>query len=124
MNNKRPVHLDLLKIKQPLGAWVSILHRISGILLFVTIPIALVVLQHSLSSESDFNYLFSDNNRYILKLFIGFGLWAFLYHLLAGIRALALDLMDEPALPKARGLAKAVIALSALAGALILVWLW
>ena len=34
LQNKRPKHLNLFKIKQPLPAVVSILHRISGVLLF------------------------------------------------------------------------------------------
>ncbi|HEY1026500.1 MAG TPA: succinate dehydrogenase, cytochrome b556 subunit, partial [Pseudomonas sp.] len=37
MNSQRPVNLDLRTIKLPITAYTSILHRISGVILFVGI---------------------------------------------------------------------------------------
>jgi len=88
---KRPVNLDLTTIKQPITAVASILHRISGVILFLAIPFFLWLLQTSLNSTDSFNALQTCLNYPLIK----FGLWllisALLYHLLAGIRHLLMD---------------------------------
>ena len=50
MNKHRPKHLALHLIKLPLPGFVSVLHRISGLLLFVALPLLLLMLQYSLRS--------------------------------------------------------------------------
>jgi len=50
----RPVYLDLLRIHLPLPGWVSILHRVSGVLLFLAVPLGVWVLSRSLSDEAGF----------------------------------------------------------------------
>ncbi|MBI0420084.1 MAG: succinate dehydrogenase, cytochrome b556 subunit, partial [Nitrosospira sp.] len=55
MQRKRPKYLNLVKIKQPLGAVVSMLHRISGVLLFFPgIPILLCSLQTAMDSPQSY----------------------------------------------------------------------
>ncbi|WP_204311073.1 succinate dehydrogenase, cytochrome b556 subunit, partial [Stenotrophomonas maltophilia] len=54
MNSKRPVNLDLRTIKLPVTAYTSILHRISGVILFLGIAVLLFALDKSLSSEEGF----------------------------------------------------------------------
>ena len=44
MKQKRPIYLDLLRIRQPVPAVVSFLHRVSGALLFLGIPLLLIAL--------------------------------------------------------------------------------
>ena len=55
MNKKRPVNLDIGTIQLPITSYVSILHRVSGVVLFAAIAIFLWVLDASLSSEESFN---------------------------------------------------------------------
>jgi len=50
----RPIHLDLLRIRLPLPGWVSILHRLSGALLFLAVPLSVGLLAHSLSEAAGF----------------------------------------------------------------------
>ncbi|EIY2610902.1 succinate dehydrogenase, cytochrome b556 subunit, partial [Pseudomonas aeruginosa] len=51
MNKKRPVNLDIRTIQLPLTALTSILHRISGIMLFIFLGLILYMLSKSLESE-------------------------------------------------------------------------
>lgn len=55
MNKKRPVNLDIRTIQLPLTALTSILHRISGIMLFIFLGLILYMLSKSLESEKGFN---------------------------------------------------------------------
>src|SRR2546423_15580343 len=88
----RPVYLNLLAIRQPLAAIVSILHRISGALLFVVgIPVVLWGVQRSLASPETFAQWKSTMSEPLWK-FVALALaWGSLHHLLAGLRSLALD---------------------------------
>ena len=53
-NKSRPVYLNLLRIRQPVGAVVSILHRISGLVLVLALPALFYLLQQSLASEEGY----------------------------------------------------------------------
>ena len=53
-NNKRPVFLDLTRIHQPVMAVMSIGHRISGVLLFLAIPVAVYLLDQSFSGPQGY----------------------------------------------------------------------
>jgi len=89
---KRPVFLNLLKIRLPVPGVVSFLHRISGMLLFVTIPPGLFLLQESLISPSGFKAV-EEFLSHPLVIFMVFSLLlALSHHLLAGIRFLLMDL--------------------------------
>ena len=57
MDNKRPVNLDIGTIKLPITSYVSILHRVSGVILFFAVAIFLWMLESSLASEASFNQL-------------------------------------------------------------------
>ena len=89
--NKRPVNLDLTTIRLPLSAILSILHRISGVIIFLGMPILLWMFGQSLSSEADFLDLqkMLDNTFYKL-VFLGI-LAALSYHIIAGIKHLFMD---------------------------------
>jgi len=91
VNKKKPVNLQLTTIKFPLPAIASILHRISGFVLFLIIPFLLVSLQASLASPEKFFNLQLCLSHPLIKL-ITFGILAsLLYHLVAGIRHLLMD---------------------------------
>ncbi len=87
----RPVNLDLRTIRMPFVATLSILHRISGILIFLGTPILLWMLSESLSSAEGFQsvVILLDNLFYKL-IFLGI-LAAFGYHIIAGIKHLFMD---------------------------------
>ncbi len=92
----RPKYLNLtallFEIRLPLPGWISILHRVSGALLFLATLWVLFLFDRSLASASDFESM----RRYLglppVKLALLVLIWAFCHHLCAGIRFLALDL--------------------------------
>jgi succinate dehydrogenase / fumarate reductase cytochrome b subunit len=75
----------------PLAAKISILHRVSGLGLFVFLPFLLYLFDQSLTSEISFE-LFKDFLSNIVVKLIVLGLsWAFLFHFCAGVRHLVMD---------------------------------
>lgn len=122
---KRPKHLDLTKIRLPLPGIVSILHRISGAVLFlIGIPFLLWVLSCSLASQAGFDGWREIFGKPLVKLIlIGF-LWAYLHHFCAGIRYLALDLHKGISLPAARATSKLVLIVSIVLTVILGGWLW
>jgi succinate dehydrogenase / fumarate reductase cytochrome b subunit len=121
----RPVYLDLFAIRQPLAAVVSILHRISGALLFlVGIPVLLWGVQASLESPETFAHYKAVAAHPFAKL-VGLALaWAYLHHLLAGVRHLVLDLHVGLDLQSARRSAAIVFVLALLLTLIVAVRLW
>ncbi|GKS68031.1 succinate dehydrogenase subunit C [Nitrosomonas sp. PY1] len=90
--SNRPKYLNLLKIKQPLPAIVSIIHRITGVLLFFPgIPVLLCIFQDFLGSQESFDYLQKNLQNPLMMLIILPPLWFFFHHVCAGIRHLLLD---------------------------------
>ncbi|OBU24366.1 succinate dehydrogenase cytochrome b556 subunit [Photobacterium aquimaris] len=88
----RPVNLDLQTIRFPLTAIASILHRISGVITFVSIAILLWLLNLSLSSPDGFTTAASITNSWLVKFVLWGILTALLYHIVFGIRHLLMDL--------------------------------
>lgn len=76
----------------PLAGIVSILHRISGMLMFLLIPFVLYLLDKSLTSEISFEYFKGFTSHWFVKLVILALVWAYLHHLSAGVRHLLMDL--------------------------------
>lgn len=124
MNKKRPKHLALHKIKLPLPGFVSILHRVSGVLLFLALPLLLLMLQYSLASIETHTQLLGMLAHPLSKLVLFGLLWAFLHHFCAGLRYLAIDLHYVRNLAQARSSSKAVMLVSGLLTILIGVKLW
>lgn len=122
---KRPKHLDLVKIRLPLPGIVSILHRISGAVLFLFfIPLGLAALQGSLGSQDGFAKWAGVFGNPIMKLIlIGFA-WAYVHHFCAGIRYLFLDVHKGVDLESARLTSKIVIGVSLVLTLLIAIKLW
>lgn len=81
-----------MTIKQPLMALTSITHRITGILLFLSLPFALWGLDLSLSGEAGFGELKAMLAAPFTKLVVIAMLAALVYHLVAGLRHLVMDL--------------------------------
>ncbi|MDH4234878.1 MAG: succinate dehydrogenase, cytochrome b556 subunit [Gallionella sp.] len=124
MNKIRPKHLDLHQIKLPLPGIVSILHRISGLLLFFALPLLLLMLQYSLRSIETHTQLLDTLAHPLAKLALLGLLWAFLHHFCAGLRYLAIDLHYVRNLAQARNSSKLVLAASLALTVLIGATLW
>jgi len=124
MNKQRPKHLALHLIQLPLPGFVSILHRISGLLLFFALPLLLLMLQYSLRSIETYTQLQIVLAYPLAKLALLGLLWAFLHHFCAGLRYLVIDLHYVRDLAQARGSSKAVLAASLLLTVLIGAKLW
>ena len=76
----------------PLAGIVSILHRVSGMLMFLLIPFVLYLLDKSLTSEISFEYFKGFTSHWFVKLVILALVWSYLHHLSAGVRHLFMDL--------------------------------
>ena len=89
---KRPKNLDLLSFRFPMSAIMSVGHRAAGIILFLSLPYFLYLLQLSLQSEAGFLQAKIELQEPWIK-FIGLTLlWALAHHFFAGIRFFLLDL--------------------------------
>ncbi len=110
MAKSRPKHLNLLQIRLPVPGIVSILHRISGVILFLLLPLVLWMLQASLQSAESFASFQSFVAHPIAKIIVLGLFWGYAHHLLAGLRHLLLDLHVGAELASARASSMAVLA--------------
>lgn len=91
-NYKRPKNLDLLHIHLPVGGLVSILHRVTGVLLVVALPLATLLLQQSLRSPEGFAQVATLLSSVPARVLLFFITILLAHHFLAGVRHLLLDL--------------------------------
>ncbi|NMG14495.1 succinate dehydrogenase, cytochrome b556 subunit [Aromatoleum bremense] len=106
--------LNLSQIRFPIGAIASIGHRISGVLLLITLPLLALALDRSLRSEAEFEALrdlVSAPGRALLLVVV---VWAASHHVLAGLRHLLMDVGIGSRLDQARSSAWAAIVAAAL----------
>jgi succinate dehydrogenase / fumarate reductase cytochrome b subunit len=113
MQKHRPKNLNLLSMRLPLPALVSVLHRASGLLLFLALPLLLTALQRSLTSAQGFAEVVASLAYPACKLLLLGLAWALTYHFCAGIRHLALDMHWGNTLSGARASATWVLLVSA-----------
>lgn len=92
MKTKRPVNLDIGSIKLPITSYVSILHRVSGVVLFFAVALLLCVFDASLESEQSFQSLKESFASPLIQFVLWAALAALAYHFVAGIRHLIMDL--------------------------------
>jgi succinate dehydrogenase / fumarate reductase cytochrome b subunit len=105
----RPVYLNLFRIHLPLAGWVSILHRVSGALLFLALPSGVWALSASLSDEAGFQRMADYVAHPLARLLLLLLIWAFAHHFFAGLRHLALDVHWGVDLRRARQSSLAVM---------------
>jgi succinate dehydrogenase / fumarate reductase cytochrome b subunit len=124
MASSRPKYLNLIQIRLPVPGLVSILHRVSGAALFLMLPVLLALFAMSLESPQTFAHFKAAFSHWAVKLVLIGLAWAYLHHLCAGIRHLALDLDYGTELPRARASSWAVLAVSAVLtlAAAALIW--
>ncbi len=124
MEPERPVNLNLFKFKFPVMAIVSILHRLSGVIIFLAIPAMLYILHQSLISQTSFMSLQNALQHIASKILIWVMLSAVLFHLFAGIRHLIMDLGYAESRMGGRISAWTVLSVAFISILLAGVWLW
>ncbi|MCU0765301.1 MAG: succinate dehydrogenase, cytochrome b556 subunit [Burkholderiaceae bacterium] len=96
-DRKRPefrnIHVSqIVGYRLPAPGMVSIMHRVSGALMFLALALVIWLLQLSLASELSFMRLKEFAAQWWVKLVLVALAWALLHHLVAGVRYLLLDL--------------------------------
>jgi succinate dehydrogenase / fumarate reductase cytochrome b subunit len=116
--NKRPRFLKLWQIQLPLIGIVSIIHRISGVVMMLLFPFLLYQLQLSLSSAEGFARARAIVDSWPLHILALIVLWLFAHHFFAGIRVLLIDMEWGSDLLTARRSARLVM----IAALLVAIW--
>ncbi|WP_233856456.1 succinate dehydrogenase, cytochrome b556 subunit [Paraburkholderia sp. HD33-4] len=98
----------LTAYRLPLAGRVSILHRVSGALLFLFLPFLLFLFDQSLTSELSFEVFKGFLSNIIVKLITLVLAWAFLFHFCAGIRHLVMD-TNHDAVSKEKGKSTSIV---------------
>jgi succinate dehydrogenase / fumarate reductase cytochrome b subunit len=124
LTKKRQKFLNLMEIRLPIAGVASILHRISGIGLFLMLPLLIWLLELSLRSADSYQVLQAVAANPLVKLVLIGLLWAFLHHFCMGIRILLIDIHVGVEKAKARDSAKAVLAVSLVLTLILGVKLW
>ena len=124
MRSGRPINLDLSTIRFPLTAITSIIHRMTGVVLFLGLPLLLWLGDRSLASAAGFAQAQELWQHPLGKV----GLWlysaALIYHLVAGVRHLCMDIGFFETKHSAKQASVGVLALSAVLIVFMGVWLW
>ena len=124
MNSTRPVNLDLLRMRFPITAVVSILHRLSGIIMFIFLPLFLYIISQASSTPSSYHELQTLLLTPWMIVLIWGILSASIYHILAGVRHLLADMGVGESLVFARCSAWLLIIVEFVVIAVLGVWLW
>ena len=108
---------DLPSYRLPAAGWVSILHRISGLLMFLLMPLIIWMFDNSISSEYSFAQFAAAFNvglgfvpGWFMKLVALALIWAYLHHFIAGLRHLYMDTFH--AVSKEFGKSSAIVTLA------------
>jgi len=125
VNKQRPVYLDLQQIQFPATAIASILHRVSGVILFVSIAVLLWLLATSLGSAQGFATVSEIMNSLIAKFVVWGILTALAYHFCGGIRHLLMDMGHfEGSMESGNNSARAAMAITVILSVIAGIWLW
>ncbi len=92
----RPININPFSIKLPLSALTSIAHRLSGLCLFLMIPLILWALQTLIESPKGYEQLAEALSSKTCKMSIGLFFSAMGYHMLAGFRHILMDIQWLP----------------------------
>ena len=90
--------IDATRYRLPAAGWVSILHRVSGVLMFLLLPFVIWLFDVSVTSEATYERFTSAFVAglgvvpvWLVKLVVLALIWAYLHHLIAGVRHLWMD---------------------------------
>ncbi|MES2260525.1 MAG: succinate dehydrogenase, cytochrome b556 subunit [Pseudomonadota bacterium] len=116
----RNIHItELSNYRLPLAGIVSILHRISGFLMFALLPVILYLFELSIRSEISYAYFHGIASHPLVKLVILAIVWAYFQHFCAGVRHLVMDTHVGLDKDSARKSAATVLAISLVLTALV-----
>ena len=124
MKDNRPKNIDFSTLSLPLPAIISILHRISGIFVFLGVAVLLYLFDLSLQSEAGFGQVLEILSHSPSKFVAWAILASLLYHLIAGLKHLLMDMGIGETMHGALFGAKLTIGLFIIAAALAGVWVW
>lgn len=124
MKDTRPVNLDIGTMKLPITAYASILHRISGVFLFIVIGLMIYALDLSLSSQTEFDSLASMLSSPVAKLILWAVLAGLIYHSVAGVKHLVMDMGYGETFEGGVLGSRITFVVSAILIALAGVWVW
>ena len=124
MKPNRPVNLDLGTIALPLPAKASILHRVSGVALFAAVAVLLYLFDLSLAGEEGFARAAGLLATTPAKLVIWAVLAALIYHTVAGVKHLLMDVGIGESLQGGILAARITFAVAAVLIVLAGVWVW
>ncbi|HMA08940.1 MAG TPA: succinate dehydrogenase, cytochrome b556 subunit [Ramlibacter sp.] len=112
---------DLPGYRLPVAGIVSILHRVSGVLMFVLLPFIIWLFDTSLSSEISFARFRSAFTNglwifpgFVIKLVALALIWAYLHHLFAGLRHLWMDVSHAAVTKESGGRSARVVLVASL----------
>lgn len=120
----RPKNLNLFTIRLPINAIVSIMHRMSGMVLFLVLPLLLWALNASMLSQQTYVELSLLLKHWLLKVLLIALSWAFFHHFYAGLRHLAMDVHWMTSLQKARLSSRLVLWMVAFSVTVFAVKIW
>ena len=107
---------DLPTYRLPVAGWVSILHRVSGLLMFLLMPLIIWMFDNSITSEISFAKFSAAFNvglgvvpGWFMKLVALALIWGYLHHFIAGLRHLYMDVCH--AVSKEFGKSSAIVTL-------------
>ena len=83
--------LQIIRYRLPAAGVVSILHRVSGAMMFLLLPFILYLFDLSITSEISFDSLKGFTSHWFVKLLILAVSWGYLHHFCGGIRHLIMD---------------------------------
>jgi succinate dehydrogenase / fumarate reductase cytochrome b subunit len=89
--SRRPVYLNLLKIKLPIAGIMSIIHRATGVFMFLALPYLIRLLDLSLSGPGGYAEANAELHGVIGVVFVFLVMWSLAHHFLAGVRYLLID---------------------------------
>lgn len=124
VKDTRPVNLDIGSMRLPITAWASITHRATGVFLFAGMAVLLWALDQSLDSPESFGALKDCLASPVAKLVIWAVVAGLIYHSLAGIKHILMDMGIGESFEGGVMGARIVIALSIILILLAGVWIW
>ena len=124
MKDNRPKNIDFSTLNLPLPAIISILHRISGIFVFLGVAVLLYLFDLSLQSEAGFGQVLEILSHSLSKFLVWAILASLLSHLIAGLKHLLMDMGVGETLHGALFGARLTVGLFFIAAALAGVWIW
>ncbi|MCB1703281.1 MAG: succinate dehydrogenase, cytochrome b556 subunit [Halioglobus sp.] len=124
MKDKRPVNLDIGSMRLPITAWASITHRASGVFIFAGMAVLLWALDASLAGPESFAALQESLGNPLLKLVIWAVMAGLIYHALAGIKHLIMDMGIGETMEGGILGVRIVVGLSVVLIILAGIWIW